>query len=212
MIPVLPATSPSLPATQSSGRNGGRTLTMSSSTSSWPRTMSRSIPSCSHAACWEPRTTIHCSTISVPLVRNGEWRIGTGNEISGVVSVIRKLEMCSLCEKRSVSCCLVCPKAVIGYLSSTHTNTHTHTHTYEYNIRKKIADNGIRVAVLEKSFAALKDLGVPFSVCLQLQQSDFKLAEANWTARSMSSGFFGQLLLASGVTAICKTTAEAEKA
>ena len=52
-----------------------------------------------------------------------------------------------------------------------------------------MADNGIRVAVLEKSFAALKDLGVPFSVCLQLQQSDFKLAEANWTARSMSSGF-----------------------
>ena len=52
-----------------------------------------------------------------------------------------------------------------------------------------MADNGIRVAVLENSFAALKDLGVPFSVCLQLQQSDLKLAEAHWTARSTSSGF-----------------------
>ena len=53
----------------------------------------------------------------------------------------------------------------------------------------KMADNGIHVAVLENSFAALKDLGVPFSVCLQLQQSDLKLAEAHWTARSTSSGF-----------------------
>ena len=45
------------------------------------------------------------------------------------------------------------------------------------------------MAVLENSFAALKDLGVPFSVCLQLQQTDLKLAEAHWTARSTSSSF-----------------------
>ena len=47
-----------------------------------------------------------------------------------------------------------------------------------------MADNGICAAVLENSFAALRDLGVPFSVCLHLLQSNLKLAEAHWTARS----------------------------
>jgi hypothetical protein len=69
---------------------------------------------------------------------------------------------------------------------------------------KKMADNEIRVAVmLRNSFAALRYLGVPFSVCLQLQLSNLKLAEAHWTAGIDEFRFIDQLLLASGVTSRC---------
>ena len=50
-------------------------------------------------------------------------------------------------------------------------------------------DNKIRVAILEGPYASLCNLGMPLTVCLQLQQSGVKLAEALWTAQSSGSGF-----------------------
>jgi hypothetical protein len=45
------------------------------------------------------------------------------------------------------------------------------------------------VAVLEGEFAALRNLGLPLSVSLQLQEMGLKLSTALWTVRSTSSGF-----------------------
>jgi hypothetical protein len=56
----------------------------------------------------------------------------------------------------------------------------------------------IKVAVLEGDFAAICDLGLPFSLSLQLQSFDLKLSEALWTAKSSSSGFFVSLYWPSG--------------
>ena len=47
----------------------------------------------------------------------------------------------------------------------------------------------IRVAVLESQYVSLGDLGVPFSVCLQMQQLGLQLHEAQWTARHSLGGF-----------------------
>ena len=52
-----------------------------------------------------------------------------------------------------------------------------------------MVDRAIKVAVLEGDFAAICDLGFPFSLSLQLQSCDLKLSEAIWTAKSSSSGF-----------------------
>jgi len=52
-----------------------------------------------------------------------------------------------------------------------------------------MASRVIKVAVLEGDFAAICDLGLPFSLCLQLQSSDLKLCEATWSAMSSSTGF-----------------------
>ena len=51
----------------------------------------------------------------------------------------------------------------------------------------KMVDRAIKVAVLEGDFAAICDLGFPFSLSLQLQSCDLKLSEAMWTAKSSSS-------------------------
>ena len=48
----------------------------------------------------------------------------------------------------------------------------------------------IRVAVLEGQYACLVDQGVPFSVCLRLQQLGLQLNQAQWTARNSLGGFF----------------------
>ena len=47
----------------------------------------------------------------------------------------------------------------------------------------------IRVAVLEGQYACLVDQGVPFSVCLRLQQLGLQLNQAQWTARNSLGGF-----------------------
>ena len=47
----------------------------------------------------------------------------------------------------------------------------------------------IRVAVLESHYASLLDIGVPFSVCLQLQELGLQLNDAQWTARNSTGGF-----------------------
>ena len=47
----------------------------------------------------------------------------------------------------------------------------------------------IRVAVLEGQYACLVDQGVPFSVCLRLQQLGLELHQAQWTARNSLGGF-----------------------
>ena len=56
---------------------------------------------------------------------------------------------------------------------------------------KKIlmVDRAIKVALLEGDFAAICDLGLPFSLSLQLQSFGLKLSEAMWTAKSSSFGF-----------------------
>ncbi len=47
----------------------------------------------------------------------------------------------------------------------------------------------IKVILLEGEFAALSAMGFPTSVCLQLQESGLKVAEAMWSTRSSSAGF-----------------------
>ena len=61
-----------------------------------------------------------------------------------------------------------------------------------------MVDRAIKVAVLEGDFAAICDLGLPFSLSLQLQSFDLKLSEALWTAKSSSSGFSVNLYWPSG--------------
>ena len=61
-----------------------------------------------------------------------------------------------------------------------------------------LVDRAIKVAVLEGDFAAICDLGFPFSLSLQLQSCDLKLSEAMWTAKSSSSGFSVSLYWPSG--------------
>jgi len=65
---------------------------------------------------------------------------------------------------------------------------------------KKMANRGIKVAVLEGDFAAICDLGLSFSLCLQLQSSDLKLCEAMWSAKSSSTGFSVSLFWPYGVS------------
>ena len=52
-----------------------------------------------------------------------------------------------------------------------------------------MADKSIRVAVLEGDFAVLSSVGLPLSLCVQLQVSCLKLSEALWTARKTPGGF-----------------------
>ena len=59
-----------------------------------------------------------------------------------------------------------------------------------------MVDSAIKVVVLEGDFAAICDLGLPFSLSLQ---PDLKLSEAKWTAKSSSSGFSVSLFWPSGV-------------
>ena len=47
----------------------------------------------------------------------------------------------------------------------------------------------IKVAVLEGNYADLCDLGLPFSLSLQLQVQDLKLSGALWSAKASASGF-----------------------
>jgi len=63
-----------------------------------------------------------------------------------------------------------------------------------------MADRAIKVAVLEGDFAAICDLGLPFSLCLQLQSSDLKLREAMWFAKSSRTGFSVSLFWPYGVS------------
>ena len=49
-----------------------------------------------------------------------------------------------------------------------------------------VESNTIRVAVLETNYA---DIGVPFSVCVQLQERRLQLHDAQWTARNSTGGF-----------------------
>ena len=48
---------------------------------------------------------------------------------------------------------------------------------------------GIKVAVLEKDFASLSELGLPVSLCLHLQEKNLVLREALWNAKATRSGF-----------------------
>ncbi len=52
-----------------------------------------------------------------------------------------------------------------------------------------MADKPIRVSVLEGDFAVMSSVGLPLSLCVQLQVSCLKLKEALWTARSTPGGF-----------------------
>ena len=52
----------------------------------------------------------------------------------------------------------------------------------------KMADRAIKVSVLEGNFA-LRNLGLPLSVSIQLQEMGLRLPDALWTVRSSSSGF-----------------------
>ena len=52
-----------------------------------------------------------------------------------------------------------------------------------------MAAKSIKVAVLEGEFADLCNLGLSFSVSLQLQEKGWKLPEALWTVKSSGSGF-----------------------
>ena len=61
-----------------------------------------------------------------------------------------------------------------------------------------MVDRAIKVAVLEGDFAAICDLGLPFSLSLQLQSSDLKLSEALWTVKSSNTGFSVSLYWPSG--------------
>ena len=45
------------------------------------------------------------------------------------------------------------------------------------------------MAVIEGDFANLCGLGLPLSLCLQLQTQDLKLSEALWSAKASASGF-----------------------
>ena len=57
-------------------------------------------------------------------------------------------------------------------------------------IEKKKADGArIHVSVIDGYFAALREVGVPASVCLQLQESKLHLRQAQWTARQTTAGF-----------------------
>ena len=47
----------------------------------------------------------------------------------------------------------------------------------------------IRVAVLDGQYASLEDQGVPFCLCLHLQQLGLQLNQAQWTARHSLGGF-----------------------
>ena len=55
--------------------------------------------------------------------------------------------------------------------------------------------DGIKVLILEKEFAGLCRLGLPVSLCLQLQRSGLKLADALWT-QSHPEWFLSQPFLA----------------
>lgn len=46
-----------------------------------------------------------------------------------------------------------------------------------------------KIAVLESPYSGLEDLGIPPSVCLQLQQLGLQLDNAQWTARHSLVGF-----------------------
>ena len=44
------------------------------------------------------------------------------------------------------------------------------------------------MAVLEGSLAALHDMGLPLSVCIELQSDQLQLENAQWTLRRSTSG------------------------
>ena len=52
-----------------------------------------------------------------------------------------------------------------------------------------VESSRIRVAVLDGQYASLEDQGVPFSLCLHLQQVGLQLHQAQWTARHSLGGF-----------------------
>jgi len=47
----------------------------------------------------------------------------------------------------------------------------------------------IRVGVLEGQLVELADAGVPFSICLHMQQLGLALEHAQWSTRQTSGGF-----------------------
>jgi len=47
----------------------------------------------------------------------------------------------------------------------------------------------IKIAVLESPYSGLEDLGIPPSVCLQLQQLGLQVDNAQWAARHSLGGF-----------------------
>ena len=55
--------------------------------------------------------------------------------------------------------------------------------------KKMVETTRIRVAVLESHYASLLDIGIPFFVCLQLQELGLQLNDAQWTARNSIGGF-----------------------
>ena len=52
-----------------------------------------------------------------------------------------------------------------------------------------MADNAVRVAVLDGDFARLTAMGLPMAISVQLQQMALKLSDALWTAKNSNSGF-----------------------
>ena len=60
---------------------------------------------------------------------------------------------------------------------------------YKASDKKMVETTRIRVAVLESQYASLVDLGVPLSMCLQLQQLGLQPHEAQWSARHSLGGF-----------------------
>ena len=52
-----------------------------------------------------------------------------------------------------------------------------------------MAEKHVKVAMLEDDFAALSELGLPFSMSFPLQSAGHKLSKALWTAKSSSTGF-----------------------
>ena len=46
--------------------------------------------------------------------------------------------------------------------------------------------------VLEGAFVGLHEVGVPLPVCMHLQDNGTRFESAQWTAKEMKSGFFGQ--------------------
>ena len=52
-----------------------------------------------------------------------------------------------------------------------------------------MADGRIHVSVFEGSFAGLKGVGIPFSVCIHLQDLGLQFGGAKWTAKQSNTEF-----------------------
>ena len=74
-----------------------------------------------------------------------------------------------------------------------------------------MANKAVRVAVIEGDFASLVGLGFPLSLSLQLQESNLRLDQALWTAKSTKGGFSVSLFWPAPDCKTCKSEVQQKR-